>query len=190
MQSILPVFPLPTVEDLLSDIGGANVFSTMYLGSGFFRCSINEDYVPLTAVCTQARNYGWTVMPMGLASSPGWFQFIMLRVCDGLKRVRLFSNDIVYFFKNGAKHVADLERVFERLTIFNLNPAPKKACIGVRVIKFLGHRVTAKGAEKVEAMTKLPMPSNVRQLRSLLGALSYYRKFCHKCQLLHLLTIS
>ena len=66
--------------------------------------------------------------------------------------------------------------------------------LGVRVIKFLGHRVTAKGVEtdpeKVEAMTKLPMPSNVRQLRSLLGALSYYRKFCHKCQLLHLLTIS
>ena len=41
--------------------------------------------------------------------------------------------------------------------------------------------MTAKGVEpdpeKVEAMTKLPMPSNVSQLRSLLGALSYYRKF-------------
>ena len=30
---------------------------------------------------------------------------------------------------------------------------------------------------KVEAMTKLPMPSNVSQLRSLLGALSYHRNF-------------
>ena len=28
----------------------------------------------------------------------------------------------------------------------------------------------------MEAMTKLPMPSNVSHLRSLLGALSYYRK--------------
>ena len=77
--------------------------------------------------------------------------------------------------------MADLERFFELLTIFNLKRAPKKAYIGVRVIKFLGHRVTAKGVEpdpeKVEAMTKLPMPSNVSQLRSLLGALSYYRKF-------------
>ena len=120
-------------------------------------------------------------MPMGLASSPGWFQSIMLRVCDGLKRVRLFIDDIVCFSKNGAEHVADLERFFERLTIFNLKLAPKKAYIGVRVIKSLGHRVTAKGVEpdpeKVEAMTKLPMPSNVSQLRSLLGALSYYRKF-------------
>ena len=76
----------------------------------FFQCSIHEDSIPLTAVCTQAGNYEWTVMPMGLASSPGWFQSIMLRVCDGLKRVVCFS-------KNGAEHVADLERFFERLTI-------------------------------------------------------------------------
>ena len=73
----------------------------------------------------------------------------------------------------------DIERFFERLTIFDLKLAPKKAYTGVRVIKFLGHRVSAKGVEpnpeKVEAMSKLPMPSNVSQLRSLLGALSYYR---------------
>ena len=80
--------------------------------------------------------------------------------------------------------MADLERFLERLTIFNIKLAPKKADTGpsgVRVIIFLGHRVTAKGAEpdpeKVEAMTKLPMPSNVSQLRSRLGALSYYRNF-------------
>ena len=61
---------------------------------------IHEDSIPLTAVCTQAGNYEWTVMPMGLASSPGWFQSIMLRVCDGLQRVRLFIDDIVCFSTN------------------------------------------------------------------------------------------
>ena len=33
------------------------------------------------------------------------------------------------------------------------------------------------GPSEVEAMTKLPMPTNANQLRSLLGALSYYRNF-------------
>ena len=47
-QSIIPVLPLPTVDDLLSDLGGANVFSTMDLVSGFFQCSIHEDSIPLT----------------------------------------------------------------------------------------------------------------------------------------------
>ena len=71
----------------------------MDLAIVFLTYSIHEDSIPLTAVCTQAGNYEWTVMPMGLASSPGWFQSIMLRVCDGLKRVRLFIDDIVCFRK-------------------------------------------------------------------------------------------
>ena len=91
--------PLPTVDDLLSDLGRANVFSPMGLVSGFFQCAIHEDSIPLTAACTQNGTYEWTVMPMGLASSPGWFQSIMLRVCDGLERVGLFINGIVCFQK-------------------------------------------------------------------------------------------
>ena len=85
-QSVIPVLPLLTVDDLLADLGGPHVFSTRDLVSGFFRCSILEDSIPLTAVCTQSRNWEWTVAPMGLASSPGWS--IMLRVFEGLERVR------------------------------------------------------------------------------------------------------
>ena len=176
--------PLPTVDDLLSDLKGANVFSTVDLVSGFFQCSIpvHEYSIPLTAVCTQAGNYEWTVMPMGLASSPAWFQSILLRVCDGLQRVRLFIDGIVCFSKNGAEHLRDLKSFFERLTLFDLKLAPKKSYLGLlRTIKYLGHRVTAKGVkpdpETFEAVTKLSMPANSRQLRSVLGALSSYRTF-------------
>ena len=67
------------------------------------------------------------------------------------------------------------------MTTFDLKLEPKTAFLGARTTKFLGHRVTAKGMKpdpsKVEAMTKLPMPTKVSQLRSLLGALSYYRIF-------------
>ena len=46
-QFIIPVMPLPTVDDVLSNLGGANVFSTMHLVSVFFQCSIHEDSIPL-----------------------------------------------------------------------------------------------------------------------------------------------
>ena len=84
-------------------------------------------------------------MPMGLASSRGCFQFIMLRVCEGLERVRLFIDDIVCFSKNGGERVNDFRKFLERLTNFNLKLAPKKAHLGVKVVKFLGHRITAEG---------------------------------------------
>ena len=76
---------------------------------------------------------------------------------------------------------ATLHNFFDRLTTFTLKLAPKKAHIGVTVIKFLGHRVTAEGIApdpgKVGALMKLPTPTNVSQLRSLLGGLRYNRKF-------------
>ena len=85
----------------------------MDLVSGCFQCSIHIDSIPRTTVCTQAGNNEWTVMPMGLASCPGWVQSNMLRVCDGLQRVRLFIDDIACFSKNGTEHVRDLESLFE-----------------------------------------------------------------------------
>lgn len=120
-------------------------------------------------------------MPVGSASRPGWFQSIMLRMCEGLERVRLFLGDIVCFSVDSAEHVRDLGRFLERLTKFGLKLALNKVYLGVRVIKFLGHRVTADALApypgKVEAPYGLPMPTDVSQLRSLCGALSYYRKF-------------
>ena len=65
-------------------------------------------------------------MPMGLASSPGWFQSVILRVCEGLERVRLFIGDIVCFSKNGCEHASDLQKNFDRLATFNLKLAPKR----------------------------------------------------------------
>ena len=100
-QSVIPDMPLPNVEDVLADLGGAHLFSTMHLVSVFVQCSIHKDSIPLTAVCTQSGLQEWTAIPMGLASSPGRFQPIMLRVCEGLERVRRFINNIVRFSKNG-----------------------------------------------------------------------------------------
>ena len=119
-------------------------------------------------------------MPQGLASFPGWFQSIILRVCEGLERVKLFIDDIVCFSKNGKQHVCDLRRFLERLKKFDLKLAPNKALLGAAEIIFLGHKISSEGVgpdpNKVRAMKEMPMPQNVSHLRSLLGALSYYRR--------------
>lgn len=121
---------------------------------------------------------------------------MMARVCDGLERVRLFIDDVIVISRDGAEHVRDLERFFERMVKFNLKLAPKKTNLGVKVVTFLGQQVTAEGIapepEKVKPMTMLPMPTTVTQFRSLLGHLSYYitesllgtcRRGCNRCMI-------
>ena len=111
----------------------------------------------------------------------------MVGVCEGLERVRLFIDDIVCFSKNAREHISDFHNFFDRLTTYNLKLARKKAHLGVKVVTFLGHRVTAEGIAPdpgtVEALTKMPMPTNVSQLRSFMGEVRYYFEvhiFCRK----------
>ena len=96
-MSIIPKLPMPIVEDLLADLSSSRVFSTMDLVSGFFQCSIHEDSIPLTAVITSTGLYEFTSVPQGLSTSPGWFQSVMARVCEGLERVRLFVVISLFF---------------------------------------------------------------------------------------------
>ena len=94
--------------------------------------------------------------------------------------MKLFIDDIVCFSKNGEHHVCDLRRFLERLTRFGLKLAPDKALLGAAEIIFLGHKISSEGvgpdSNKVKAMKEMPMVQNVSQLRSLRGALSYYRR--------------
>ena len=95
-------------------MGNSRVFSTTDLISGFLQCVIDKITIPLTAVCTQDGPWEWTVMSQRFASSPGWFQSIMLRVNEGLERGNLY----------------DLRRFLERLTRFDPKLASNKALLG------------------------------------------------------------
>ena len=92
--------------------------------------------------------------------------------------MKLFSDGIVCFSKNVEQHVCDLRRFLERLTRFNLKPALNNALLSTAEIIFLGHKISSEGVGpdpgNIEAMNEMFMSQNVSQLRSLLGALSYY----------------
>ncbi|CAM9526564.1 unnamed protein product [Sphacelaria rigidula] len=111
--------------------------------------------------------------------SPGWFQFIMARVREGLVRCRLYIDDLCTSNKNGAEHVNDLSIFLERLIKSNLELAPKKTHPEGGEVTFLGHRVSADvisaDSKKVDALRLMPMLTTVTELRSLMRGLSYYR---------------
>ena len=74
--------------------------------------------------------------------------------------------------------MCDLRRFLERLTRFNLKPAPNNALRSTAEIIFLGHKIASEGVGpdpgNVKAIKEMSMSKNVSQPRSLIGALSYY----------------
>ena len=179
--TVVPVFPMPMVSDLISSLGGSKVFSVLDLLSGYFQAAIEESSIPLTAVCTASGLYEWTRMPQGCAGSPANFQSLMAIVCDGLERIQVYLDDVIVPSATAADHVGQRTELFLRFAKHDLKLSPKKAHIGAAEVTFLGHRITHNGLhpdpKKTDALTKMKMPTTRSELRSLLGSVSYLRKF-------------
>lgn len=76
-----------------------------------------------------------------------------------------------------ATYIGTIRTLSERLHKHNLKTTPK-ATIGateVKLLDHLAHGVRPNG-DKVVALTQMPIHEDVKQLRSLLGGLSYYRE--------------
>ena len=120
-------------------------------------------------------------MPQGPAGAPAWFVSVMRLVTAGLDNIRVYLDDAIGSDDSPIHHVATLATFFARLRLHSLKLSPDKSRIGAARVDFLGHVISADGVrpndDRVAALTRMPMPTDIKQLRSLLGGLSYYRKF-------------
>lgn len=80
-------------------------------------------------------------------------------------------DDVIVHDVDEASHVVTIRRFVERIRAHNLKLAPGKACLGGVEAELLGHSIstagTAPNGDMVSALTSMPKPENVGQLRSL-----------------------
>ena len=74
-------------------------------------------------------------------------------------------------------HVQTIRSLFERLRKHNLKLSSSKARLGATDVNFLGHSISSAGlrpnAAKVYALIDIPMPTDVKQVRTLMGGINY-----------------
>ena len=166
---------------MLDTLGGGSIFSVFDLFSGFTQLKIHPDTIPLTAFCTSNGLYEWLRMPPGAAGAPAWFVSVMRLVTAGLDNILMYLDDAIGPDDCPPHHVATLATFFARLRLHKLKLSPDKSRIGAARVDFLGHVILADGVPpndaRVAALARMPMPTDIKQLRSLLGGFSYYRKF-------------
>ena len=168
---------IPRVNEVLVTLGGDSVFSVFDLFSGFTQLTIHPDTIPLTAFCTPNGLYEWPRMPPGAAGAPAWFVSVMRLVTAGLDNILMYLDDSIGPDDCPLHHVATLATFFARLRLHKLKLSPDKSRIGAARVDFLGHVILADGVRpsdaRVAALARIPMPTDINQLRSLLGGLSY-----------------
>lgn len=176
-------FPLPRVEDSLTSLTQATWYSTLDLASGYWQVQMDEHDREKTAFTTPFGLYEWDRMPFGLCNAPATFQRLMQR-CLGnqlMDSTLVYLDDVIVYSPDFKSHLEHLEQVFRSLERYGLKLQPDKCQLFRKEVKFLGHVVSAAGIsvdpEKVVAVQEWAVPKTVRQVRSFLGFVGYYRRF-------------
>ena len=136
-----------------------------------------------TAFRTPLGTFCYTVMPFGLKNAGATYQRAMTVIFHDLLHhmVECYVDDLVIKTKEREDHLHDLRVIFYRLREHQLKMNPLKCAFGVTSGKFLGFIVRYRGIEidpdKIKAISELPPPKNLRELRGLQGRLAYIRRF-------------
>jgi hypothetical protein len=93
----------------------------------------------------------------------------------------VYLDDIIIFSRSIEEHISNLKTVFSLLEEANLKLKLAKCKFLAQSVPYLGHVITAEGIKpnpsKIEALKNYKRPTTVREMQSVLGLASDYRRF-------------
>ena len=151
--------------------------------SGFFQISIHPDDQEKTTFTCPYGTFAYRRMPFGLCNAPATFQRCMMSIFTDMIEdfMEVFMDDFSVYGSNFKSCLDNLCKVLERCEEKNLVLNWEKCHFMVNDGIVLGHKVSAAGIEvdraKIEVMTGLPAPKNVKDVRRFLRHAGLYRRF-------------
>ena len=176
-------FPLPFIDQLLERVSGHPYYCFLDGYSGYFQIEIApEDQEKTTFTCPFGM-YAYRRMPFGLCNAPATFQRCMLSMfSDMVERImEVYMDDITVYGDDFDECLTNLEAILQRCIEKNLVLNWEKCHFMVNQGIVLGHIISNRGIEvdkaKIDIISKLPPPTNVKTIRQFLGHAGFYRRF-------------
>ena len=188
-------FLLPFVDQMLERVIGHEFYCFLDVYSRYNQIEIAlEDQKKTTFTCPFG-TFAFRKMPFRLCNAPGAFQWCMMGIFSDMieKIMEIFMDDFFVYGDSYEGCLENLKRVLERCEEKNLVLNWEKCHFMVTQGIVLGHVVSKEGIEvdraKVELISNLPTPKCVKDIRSFLGHVGFYRRFikiflCHSSSLM------
>jgi hypothetical protein len=176
-------YPIPRADEAFDALKNAGLMTTFDLTWGYWQTPLAEEDKKKTTFTTRSGRWEYNVLPMGITNAAPAFQRNMEAMLSGLmwKKCVIYIDDIIIFGGTFEEHLKNVEEVLDRMRKFNVMAKPSKCKFCQTEVTYLGHRV-GKGKLKmdtynVEKILNMPMPGTLKEIRSFVCLVGYYRRF-------------
>ena len=167
------LYVMKKVEETLGGISSGTVFSKLDANSGFHQVVLTDKSSKLTMFITPFGRFMFRRLPYGISSAPEYFQKKMDKELTGLQGVLCHMDDILVIGRNKEEHDECLVKVLQRLKDSGIMLNPDKCHFSASRLQYLGQVIDNDGIRKdpakVKAITELPEPKDVPNVRRFLG---------------------
>nr|GFA04993.1 reverse transcriptase domain-containing protein [Tanacetum cinerariifolium] len=171
------------MDQMLERLAGNEFYYFIDDFFGYFQIPINpRDQEKTTFTCPYGR-FAYRRMPFGLCNAPSTFQRCMLAIFHDMveKTMEVFMDDFSVFRNSFENCLSRLDKMLQRYEDTNLSLNWEKSHFMVKEGIVLGHKISKNGIEvdraKVDVIAKLPHPTTVKGVQSILSHADFYRRF-------------
>ncbi|CAG4976944.1 unnamed protein product [Colias eurytheme] len=173
-------FQLPTLDEIIANLSGANYFSVLDASKGFYMLKLDYDSSKLCTFATPFGRYRFLRLPFGISSACEVFHSVMHRLfaCEG---VETYVDDVLVYGKTKEEHDERLHKVLQCAVANGVRFNRDKCKFGVREVKFLGHIFNSNGIkpdpDRIRVIRDMSIPVNRKELERFLGMSNYVSRF-------------
>ena len=186
-------YPMPNLDNLMDMIAkhveqgpGETCFTTLDMTYAYGQVEVSEEtsrHCNFQIIGGKAtRIYRFVTGFYGLTTMPTEFQRIMDLTLAGITNTFAFIDDIlIVTHGTEEEHITKVKEVLKRLDNANINLRLDKCTFAAMNIEWVGYNLSQQGVapinNKVQGISERLRPTNLKQLRSFLGAVNQYNKF-------------
>ena len=176
-------FPLPFIDQILDKLSDQGFYCFLDGYSGYNQLAIHlDDQEKMTFTCPFG-TYAFQRMPFGLCNALATFHRCMMAIFSNFigESMEVFMDDFSVFGPSFDACLEHLTQIIDICVKKHLVLSWEKSQFMVREGIVLGHLVSSKCLEvdkaKVKVIQDLALPKLIRELKSFLGHVGFYRRF-------------
>ena len=191
--------PFPLLKESLQTIGAAKpkILSVLDLKQAYYCLNLSakcRDYCGISSYYG-GKHFRYLKLPMGISLAPAVFQQHINSILDACKANDYtigIMDDLLIFSDSIEQHYRHVETILKALSDNGLKIAPSKAKLFRTKVVYMGHEImTSKNQpsiralrDRTEAITKMPIPTTKRQVKSFIGKVAYLSMYLKNLQVL------